>query len=281
MRQRAADGKSTIYIHTSGTSVLGGDPSGNFKTNDIYYDSEPAAINAVPDTAPHRNIDLAILTASRELGDKAKIALMIPPAIFGFNPKHKRLSMQIPTITRFALKHGFAGYIGKGLSVWSQVHVLDLARAYIVLLRFMGNTPSSVFTNNPYFFCEDGNEFSWTEAAEEVGKSLHAKGLIQDPMPKQFKRENWDDLFGEWTDLALGINSRSRAVRLRELGWKPQEKGIWESLNEDELPKILAEEKVGSIILVETEAKCIASGSIVDSVQSPIRKKSNDRKQSD
>ena len=40
----------------------------------------------------------------------------------------------------------------------------------------------------------------------------------------------------------IGKNSRSRAVRLRELGWEPKEKGVWESLREDELPEILKQE---------------------------------------
>lgn len=56
------------------------------------------------------------------------------PEIYGFNPAHGRLSIQIPTIARFAHKHGFSGHVGKGLAVESQIHVLDLARAYIVLL---------------------------------------------------------------------------------------------------------------------------------------------------
>lgn len=59
---------------------------------------------------------------------------MLPPLIYGYNPAHGRLSIQIPTLARFALKHGYAGHVGAGLSVESNVHVLDLARAYMVLL---------------------------------------------------------------------------------------------------------------------------------------------------
>lgn len=183
------------------------------------------------------------MRASKELGDKAKLAIMIPPEIYGFNPQHKRLTIQIPTITRFALKHGFAGHVGKGLGVESQIHVLDLARAYVVLLHYVESSPPSTFLQNPYFFCENGREFSWKEVAENVGKALHAKGLIKDPAPKEYSKEDWDELFGEYTGTVIGLNSRSRAVRLRELGWEPREKGIWESYNEDELPEILKEEK--------------------------------------
>jgi len=42
---------------------------------------------------------------------------MIPPLIYGFNPKHARLSIQIPTLTRWAIKHGYAAHVGEGLSV--------------------------------------------------------------------------------------------------------------------------------------------------------------------
>jgi len=47
---------------------------------------------------------------------------------------------------------------------------------------------------------------------------------------------------GEHTGPAIGLNSRSRAIRLRELGWQPKEKGIWESFHEDELPVIIKED---------------------------------------
>ena len=141
-----------IFIHTSGTSVLDDGSHNAFKGEKIYYDTDPDTIDTVPDNAPHREIDLAILKASKELNEKAKLAIMIPPEIYGFNPKHGRVSIQIPYITRFALKHGFAGHLGKGLGVESQIHVLDLARAYIVLLHHMESSSPAEFTKNPYFF---------------------------------------------------------------------------------------------------------------------------------
>jgi nucleoside-diphosphate-sugar epimerase len=245
IKQRAAASKPTIFIHTSGTSVLDDGALGAHKSDKIYSDNDPASINSLPDTAPHRQIDLAIVRASKELGDAAKLAIMIPPEIYGFNPEHRRLTIQIPTIARFALKHGFPGHVGRGLSVESQIHVLDLARAYIVLLHHMESTPPSAFLSNPYFFCENGREFSWREVAEQVGTSLKEKGLLKDAEPREFSEKDWDDLFGEYTGAVIGLNSRSRAVRLRELGWEAREKGIWASWVEDELPELLREEGLG------------------------------------
>jgi nucleoside-diphosphate-sugar epimerase len=242
VEKRAQDGKMSIYIHTSGTSVLDDKSKGDFKTDKIFYDDRPEDIDALDDDAPHRPIDLEIVRTARRLGEKAKIIIMTPPEIYGFNPRHKRLTIQIPVIARFAVKNDFAPMVGKGLGVESQIHVLDLARGYIKLLHWMESAPASEVNKNPYVFCENGKEFSWLEVAENVGRTLHARGLLKDPTPKQIGEEHYDDLFGSWTPAVVGLNSRSRAIRLREMGWEPREKGIWESWEEDELPELLKEE---------------------------------------
>ncbi|KAI1500325.1 hypothetical protein F5X99DRAFT_241491 [Biscogniauxia marginata] len=246
VQQRAEKGLSTIYIHTSGTSVLDDDAKGGFKSSKVYHDNVRSEIDSVPDNAPHRQIDLAILKFHKQLAEKAKIAIIIPPTIHGLNPINGRLSIQFPTLTRYALKHGFSGHIGAGLAVESNIHVLDLARAYVVLLHHLESTPSNSpdLLDNPYYFSEstgDG-EPSWKEIASVIGTSLHQAGLISDPTPRTFPKETYADLFGTFTDAVIGLNSRSRAVRLRELGWKPVEKDWKESYIQDELPTILKEE---------------------------------------
>jgi len=217
---------------------------GAYKGDKIYSDDKPEDIHALPEDNPHRPIDLTIVRVQKEIGGDAKIAIMTPPEIYGFNSKHKRLTIQVPTIARFALKHGFAGHVGKGLSVESQIHVMDLARAYIILLHYMEQAGPEEFLDNPFFFCENGNEFSWKEVGEHVGEALYKRGLIKDPQPREYSEKDFGDLFGEETGAIIGLNSRSRAVRLRKLGWEPKEKGIWESFEEDELPQLLADEGV-------------------------------------
>jgi len=242
IKARAKDGKQTIYIHTSGTSLVSDDSKGQYKGEKIYSDDKPEDIDALPDTASHRLIDLAILKARKELGTKAKLAIMIPPLIYGVNPKYKRLSIQLPTLTRFALKHGYAGQVGKGASVWSTVHVLDLARGYITLLHWLEQTPPEKVLENPYFFCENGQDCAWTEFVETIGQALHDAGRITDAKPQTILEKDYGDLFGEFTAWVVGSNSRSRAKRLRGLGWKPKEKDVFASLKQDEIP-ILLEEK--------------------------------------
>lgn len=222
--------------------MLGDSSNGALTNSKIYTDSTPDDINALPDSALHRNVDLAILGATKELGEKAKIAIMIPPEIYGINKAHKRQSIRIPTLVRFALKNGFAGHVGNGHAVESQIHVLDLARGYIVLLHHMERSPPAEFVQNPYFFCENGKEFSWGQAAEQVGIALKNQGLIEDATPRSFSDSDWEDLFGEYTGVVLGSNCRCRAVRLRKLGWEAKEKDIFESFVEEGLPELLKEE---------------------------------------
>ena len=59
----------------------------------------------------------------------------------------------------------------------------------------MESSPPSTFLQNPYFFCENGKEFSWKEAAEEIGKALNAAGKLKDPTPKVFAESDYDELF--------------------------------------------------------------------------------------
>ncbi|KAI8964291.1 NAD(P)-binding protein [Daldinia sp. FL1419] len=247
VKQRAEKGLSTIYIHTSGTSLIDDGAAGAYKGDKVYHDNIVSEIDSVPDNAPHRQVDLTIVSVQRQLREKAKIAVMIPPTIYGYNPHHGRLSIQVPVLTRYALKHGYAGHVGAGLSVESNIHVNDLARGYVALLHHLESTPASSpdILDNPYYFCEatGDNEPSWVDIASLIGTELHKAGLIPDPKPRTIPPENYSDLFMDFTAAVIGLNSRSRAVRLRELGWKPVEKSLSESYREDELPVILKENK--------------------------------------
>ncbi|KAK5400783.1 hypothetical protein LTR06_011243 [Exophiala xenobiotica] len=241
IRKRANSGKSTIYIHTSGASLITDNCVGRLKSDQVYDDEKPEEIDALPDSAPHRTIDLAIVKARKELGTKAKMAIMIPPVIYGLGCKGNRLSIQLPTLTRFAIKHGFAGYVGAGKSMWALIHVADLARAYALLLHWLEIEESDDIYKNPYFFCENGQELSWAEMAEIIGKELHRAGKLNSPEPRTIPEDLYVDVMGDWTAAVVGANARNKATRLRKLGWKPQAKSAEESLRDDEIPVIAKE----------------------------------------
>ncbi|CAJ0551438.1 Ff.00g113680.m01.CDS01 [Fusarium sp. VM40] len=232
IQDRAKAGKTSIYIHTSGCSAITDGGNGDYESQMIYQDDKPETIDSIADDAPHRSVDLAIVKARTELGAKAKISIILPPVIYG-KGKDNRLSIQITTMARFAVKHGYAGYVGGGNAVWGQIHVADLARGYMTILHYMESTSGDKVLENPYFFVENGDESSWMECAEKIGQALKDMGQIPTSL--------YNDLFGEWSLAVVGRNARNRANRLRALGWKPREKSTFDSLVTDELPIILAE----------------------------------------
>jgi nucleoside-diphosphate-sugar epimerase len=190
----------------------------------------------------HRDVDLAIVAASREFGAKANIAIVLPAIIYGVIPAHGRVSMGLPPLVRFALKHGFSGRVNEGKNAWSAVHVRDLSRAYLLLLSALPkNTLSPSVQQNPYFFAENGYEFSWAEAAENVGRILHKLGKIESPEVREFKKEELGDVYGPATELVAGGNARCRSTRLPALGWVPRERGVWDAVEKEEAPLLIAQ----------------------------------------
>jgi nucleoside-diphosphate-sugar epimerase len=157
--QRASKNLHTIYIHTSGCSFLSDDSNGEYKSDMIYSDKKPEDMDARPDSASHRLIDLAIIKARQRLGAQAKIFIMLPPLIYGAT-EHGRLSIQVITMARFAVKHKYAGYAGKGKSVWGLIHVKDLSYGYLTMLQWLEKSSSDVALQHPYVFCESGEEIS-------------------------------------------------------------------------------------------------------------------------
>ena len=79
VREKVSRGEPITYIHTSGTSLLDDKALGSFKSDKIYHDDKQEEIDSLSDSAPHRQIDLEILKARKELQGKARIAIVIPP----------------------------------------------------------------------------------------------------------------------------------------------------------------------------------------------------------
>jgi len=216
--------KPIVYIHTSGTGVLVSDSSSH-----VYNDTNPADIDArLPDSAPHRDIDLAIkrFVDKNEGGDNARIAIVLPPLIYGVgNGPFNSISIQVPHLIRTSAKVGYAGYGGDGQNVWNNIWIHNLIPGYLTILSHLSSESYSQSENSLYFFVEQG-EHSWSQLAVEVGKQLHKKGSIKSPEAK-----SWG---ADVTDGQVNTNSHSKAQRLRDLGWKPEPKPtVFEAISDE------------------------------------------------
>lgn len=249
IRQRVqTDQPCSIYLHTSSTGILQDNAMGMYKNQRIYHDDNPGVIDAIPHNFIPRNVDIPIVEAAREeFRDKAKLALVLPPFVYGLDdsdPPLRRHTHGLDILVRFALSHGFTGYVGEGRNEWSLVHVKDLGNVYMSLLDYIikdSSFSSAALRENPYFFVEDGSTTSMRDMAEHISRILYDLGKIPSPKVQSFSDADYDDVWGPvMTPVAFGTNSRIRAVRLRELGWEPREKDFWTSMKEEEIQSMVA-----------------------------------------
>lgn len=218
-------GKPVVFIHTSGTGLFMDNAAGLRSTDAIWDDTNSDELERLPPNAPHRDVDLEILQADRE--GYVKGYLVSPSTIYGMasgkfvdaglQNKH---SIQIPALVVASLGRGRAGMVGKGLNVWPNVHIDDIADLYVVLFNAIRANPDTVgHGRDGYYFGVNG-EHTMYDVGKEVGRALVALGRASSDEPTTFTQEDLNNYF-KGSDY-LGTNSRAVANRSRSIGWKPK-----------------------------------------------------------
>src|SRR5471030_1692397 len=197
----ALAGSGKVFLHTSGSSIVG-DASGGLGTDRIYLEDqlpEPTA-----DKAARVAIDNLVLAAA---GKGVRSAVLCNTLIYGHGAL-PRDSVQLPRLLKQARKSGVVRHVGPGRNIWSNVHIDDVVDLYLLALE---QTPAGAF-----YFVENG-EAAFRDMTAAIAAALHL-GPAQDwPL---------DQAIAEWgyemASYGLGSNSRVRGERARKLlGWKP------------------------------------------------------------
>ena len=203
----ALEGSGKTLLHTSGSSIVG-DASGGEATGRIYHEDtlpEPTA-----DKAARVAIDNLVL-ASAARGVKS--AVLCNTLIYGEGAVPGAASVQLPRLIRQAQKSGVMRHVGRGLNIWSNVHVDDVAELYRLALE---NTPTGTF-----YFVESG-EANFRDMATALADVM-GLGAPQD-WPLEAAIEEWGY---EMASYGLGSNSRVRGERARTLlGWQPSRTSV-------------------------------------------------------
>ncbi|KAG0302735.1 hypothetical protein BGZ98_007269, partial [Dissophora globulifera] len=230
-RRHDAARKRPILIHTSGTGMLLDNAHGNYASKTIYYDNDLDHLNSLPDTQPHRNVDLEIMNPS--LADKMNSYIVAPCAIWGDGVgPGSHTSIQIPYQVRFSIKNKQALQMGKGINIWSIVHILDLADFYVTLFHRSLQEPDEgevrpdwkplPRNGEGHYFVEDG-EYALGDVAKVIAREFKAHGINDSGEVLRIDTANALQYLDRQGDFLLGGNSRGRAVKARELfGWKPE-----------------------------------------------------------
>lgn len=157
----SSDRKAPGYwIQIGGASMFAGPQikAGTYGEADskVYDDVADAdEIHKVIVSNPARIIDNLIISQDPS---KVKTALVVGPIIYGkgSGPGNTR-TVQGPAIAEYALQKGKPFQIGKGESIWSAIHISDLGKLFVALLRAAIEGRSGIWNNDGVIFAESGS----------------------------------------------------------------------------------------------------------------------------
>lgn len=207
-------GTGKTFVQTSGTGVLSQRTDGDW-SEDTFTEDEPFVPSKY--IGARRETEVLVESAT-ERGIRSFV--MRPPLIWGHGG-----CPTIVAIARSVRTTGAACYVGRGLNLYSGVHVDDLAEAYRLVIE--GGTPGSVY-----------HAVSGEQNFGTIARSLAAElGVQTRSVDVGEAREIWGPALAI---INLSVCSRSRSPKIRaELGWAP-DPGRTDILDETRHPALLA-----------------------------------------
>ncbi|HLZ65402.1 MAG TPA: NAD-dependent epimerase/dehydratase family protein [Aliidongia sp.] len=201
----ALAGSGKALIHTSGSSIVADEAMG--EPSDRIFD-EDTPFTPAPDKAARVALDRSVLAAPG-----VRSVVLCNSLIYGTGLGAEPESAQLPRLAALARETGVARHIGRGLNIWSTVHIADVAELYRLALD---KAPAGTFC-----FVEQG------EASFRAMVGAIADRLDLGP-PQAWPAEEAVAKLGRQTAVfSLGSNSRVRGRRARALlGWAPGRESV-------------------------------------------------------
>jgi len=196
-------GSGKVFIQTSGSSVVSTYDKGEF-VDRVFTEDTP--FTPMPEKATRVAIDEQVLRAAL---DGIRSVVIRPSLIYGRGIGVNSSSVQIPRLIEQAKKTGVARHIGRGLNVWSHVHITDVVDLYLLALQ---RAPAGSL-----FYVENG-EASMKTAVEAISRMLGLGGGTT-----EWPIEEAVTVLGPGAHLTFGSNSRVKAEKARRiLNWEPK-----------------------------------------------------------
>lgn len=207
-------GTGKALIHTSGSSILGRKEYGA-ASSFVYTEDYPVAPRV--ERMAWTGINNHVLQAATA---DIRTIVIIPTMVYGVGTGLHKDSIQLPLIWKNAVANGKGIYVEKGESIWSNVHVADLAELY---LKALEKAPAG-----SAFYAENG-EASFKEIAAAMSRKLGVLETLSLSMNEAIS------LFGaDMAHYGLASNSRASSDKARQmLGWQPSINGIFDYIQNE------------------------------------------------
>lgn len=199
----ALDGTGKRLIRTSGASVVADRAAGEASER-VFHEDTP--FEPLPERLQRVAIDRMVLAAAHR---GVHSVVLRPSLIYGRGAGLNPHSIQVPQLIEVARRNGRALHVGRGLNRRSNVHVDDVADAYLLALA---EAPSGSL-----FYLENG-EVEMRAVAGAIGRLLGLGGTAHAWPIEEAVRE-----LGAGAHMTYGSNCRVRATKARKmLGWTPK-----------------------------------------------------------
>jgi uncharacterized protein YbjT (DUF2867 family) len=224
---------TSVFLHTSGAGALVDGAAGQHGPTRVYSDLDQESLRTIDVSRPHRQVD-------NFLQSLPNVVIIVPPIVYGVSRGIKTISVAIPLLVLAARQMGFAVHIGRGLNVWSTIHVGDLARAYGAILSAAPDQQRGY-----YLTADPGKEVAYGDLARAIGGVLHQKGVIAEGKASEAP----DEVAKKDSKGMMGGNAVTEPKRLQAIGWNVQD-GTRDILDGDGLQEEIEEVlKVGASAL--------------------------------
>jgi nucleoside-diphosphate-sugar epimerase len=201
----AGSGKTLIQV--SGSSVISTYDNGEASEN-VFHEESP--FTPAPEKAMRVAIDQSIMAAAQK---GVRTIVIRPSLIYGRGIGINAASVQVPKLIDAAKKAGKPRHVGRGLNIWSHVHIADVADLFVLALE---KAPAGSL-----FYIENG-EADFKTVTGAIGRMLGLGDATED-WPIGAAVEG----LGPGAHLSFGSNSRVRADKARKvLGWQPKGGGL-------------------------------------------------------
>ncbi|KAE9365761.1 NAD(P)-binding protein [Stipitochalara longipes BDJ] len=251
LRGLQSGGEKKYYIHTSGAALIWDQPDGSKAGDKIWDDVEDIGpITSMPDEKTHRLTDKMVFTAASTVN----VAIISPVAVYGRSPATEHpLPLTLPEVVT-AIKSINSGFtISKGANISGYIHVVDLARIYLLLLSSALSPQSSqssavslheIWGPQAYYFGTGDEELSFVDYMTLIVGHLHELGALETKTLQQIDVNDAAKASGASTGIPppdswamhiaimFGVNMRVRSTRARRLGWQPVEPKVEETLED-------------------------------------------------
>ncbi len=206
-----------LLVHTTGSSIVADHADGEFAATTPT--GEDDHFEPVPFRRARVDVNRYVRQAAIDKG--VRTVVVAPSMVYGEGRGLQPNSDQLPKIIALSRQVGAGVYFGKGLNVYSNVHIDDLVALYLLTIE---KAPGGSF-----FFAENGHN-SFAEIAEMIAQF---PGL--DGKTASLPMEGVIAQFGEAGRLGVASNSYVRAANARRLGWSPKGPSLAEWMKSEAL----------------------------------------------